>query len=264
MLDTQQPFERGYACVQQGSYEGKQCFKVNRALWNFQQLPTDKFQVYHGISAEQVQGWQPTRLSRNQMGVFSCESKSNITNSVSEGSTSDGCKYSKSVLCHNYPKIKQEVSAFGPKHAEHARRFYQAAGLQPKLSRDLDPPYLPSYCPMQVSYIKRTQASRECDLLGGSVFDRTLNRTTSADPVSLQVPFPVTFQREVKVAKISPRPNIQELNNPKIYLGVNERILSYKMAQGTVMKLIDTQNVDEEMDLSKAPLFQILCEISKE
>jgi len=264
MMVAQHPFMGGYDCVQQGSYQGK-LFGVKRTMKNVQQLPTDNFQVYRGVSAMQGHEWQPTTRCGTQMGSLSCEPKGYSTNSTSEGLAHDGYRESTSLERVNYPKMKKEVSAFGPKHAEHARRLYRTEGLQSQVQLDLAPPCLQNYCPMQVSYTKQTLTNKESILLGDPVFERTINRKTYTDQVSRQVAVPVTLQQEaiLKVAKISPRPNEKELKNPKIYSGLNERIGSYKMDQGAVKKSVDARNIEEEMDLSKAPVFQILCEISK-
>jgi len=260
---AERPIMTGYACVRQGSYQ-RELYEVKRVMGKLQQLPTDSFQVYHGVSVEQYQGWQP--IIRCHMGAFSYEPICFNINSTSGGTAYNGCRESKSVVGRNYSKAKQEVSAFGPKHAEHARRFYQSKGTHPESQRNLAPPYRPNYCPMQVSYIKQAQANIKRDLLGESVFERTINSTRLYnEPVSRQVPVAVASQYEavLKVAKISPRPNKKQPENPESGVGVSERVLRYQMDEGKLKKPIDSQNVEDDIDLSKAPVFQILCEISK-
>jgi len=258
---AERPIMTGYACVRQGSYQ-RQLYEVKRVMGKVQQLPTDSFQVYHGVSAEQYQGWQPK--IRCHMGAFSYEPICYNINSTSGGKAYNGCRESKGVVGRNYSKTKQEVSAFGPKHAEHARRFYQSKGTHPESQRNLAPPYRPNYCPMQVSYIK-PQANIKRDLLGESVFERTINSTRMYnEPVSHQVPVAVASQHEavLKVAKISSRPNKKQPDNPKSVVGVSERVLRQQMDEGKLKKSIGAQNVEDD-NLSRAPVFQILCEISK-
>jgi len=150
---------------------------------------------------------------------------------------------SKRPLHSNFRKIKQEVVAFGPKHAEHARRVYQSKGTQPiqEFMQIMAPSYRPNYDSMQVSR-HISQLSKGSYLLGEHVHHRSVNQTAwYTDSLKAQVPVPVTSQHNetvLKVAKISPREH------------------------GLAKKSDVFQDGGCEIDLSNAPIFQILCEIS--
>jgi len=262
---VEQPFQREYAYVHQRSYlRNQQFFGVHSVMEKLKQFPTDNFQVYHGGSAQQDQGWQPTLGCSTHVAAISCEPTSHNINSIVGGPTQNVPKKFNSVVRRSFPKTKKEVSAFGPKHAEHARRFYQSTRTQPEL-QDLIPPFRPDYGHMKFSYIKQTQANKGGDLLGESAFTRTVNRTTLyTDSVSRQIPVSVSSEQEVvlKVAKISSRPEKKHSNDSKSFFGFSEKLLKNKMELGTVKKSIDSENVEDDVNLSNAPLFQILCEIS--
>jgi hypothetical protein len=160
--------------------------------------------------------------------------------------------------------MKQEVSAFGPKHAEHARRFYQFKRAQPLFQHNMLGAYRPNHGPMEVSYIKPSPTNRRGDLQGEPVGKRAMNKATLyTDSVSRQVPETVAFQEEpvLKVAKISSRPD--KSNNSKVYPSFSEQLFDTKMDQKTLKKSTKSQDLEDDIDLANAPVFQILCEISK-
>lgn len=263
---VEQPFPRDYGYVYPGSYRRQEIFGVQHVMQQLRQLPTDNFQEYYGVSREQNQGWQQTLGCSNYTAAMSCEQNGYNTNSISGGAMHNQGRESKRVLGRNNPNLRQQVSAFGPKHAEHARRFYKSKRMQPVFQHDLIPPYRPSDCPIQVSYIKQTQAKKGPDFLGEPVFKRTMNQTTLyTDPVCRQVPVPVTFEHEavLKVAKISSRPDKKQQNNSKVFQSFSKKLFKINMDKDTGKKSMNSQDVEDDIDLSNAPVFQILCEISK-
>merc|ERR1719285_240505 len=72
-----------------------------------------------------------------------------------------------------------------------------------------------------------------------------------------------TYETILKEAKISPRPNEKQTSRQKTIRGFGEKLLREKVTVRTSVKSIDFQSKEMGMDLSDAPLFQILCEISK-
>jgi len=262
---VEQPLQREYEYVQQGSYlRHQQLFGVQSVVEKLKQLPKDNFQVYHGVSAEQHQVWQPAQGCSTHEAAISCEPISHNINSIFGGPVRKTFREFNSAVRRSFPKMKQEVSAFGPEHAEHARRFYQSTGTQPEFQQDLVPTFQPKYGCMQVSYIKQTQSNKGRGFLGESVFKRTINRTCT-DSVSPQVPVHVSLKHEavLKVAKISSRPNKKHPNDSKSFLGFSENLFKNKMNTGTLKNSIDSEDIQDDMDLSNAPVFQMLCEISK-
>jgi len=157
----EQPLHRVHAYVQHGSNLRKhQLFGDRSAMEKPKQFPTDNFQA---------------------------EPISNHINSIFGSPGQNEFREFKNVVGRSFPKMKQKVSAFGPKHAELARRFYWSSGTQPEIRQDLLPTFR-QYGRMQVSYIKQTQSNKGADYLEDSVFKRTPNR----DSVSRQVPVPTS------------------------------------------------------------------------
>lgn len=262
---VERPSMREYACAQQGSYlRHQQLLELQLAMKKLKQFPIENFQRYHEVQEGKVHRWQPVARFNSQMASISTEPISYINSSlVSEGAAYRRSKESKRPVHRNFPKIKQEVAAFGPKHAEHARRFYQSKGTQPKqkFRQVMVPPYRPNYGPMQVSRHKKTQVTKESYLLGEPVHDRSVNQTALyTDSLKGQVPVPVTSQPNetvLKVAKISPR-----LNKKMPMKTIGVKLLNHNVEQGLAKKSDVFQDSGSEIDLSNAPIFQMLCELS--
>eukprot|EP00495_Collosphaeridae_sp_1-RS-2012_P004531 TRINITY_DN382_c0_g1_i3.p1 TRINITY_DN382_c0_g1~~TRINITY_DN382_c0_g1_i3.p1 ORF type:complete len:67 (-),score=4.36 TRINITY_DN382_c0_g1_i3:267-467(-) len=64
----------------------------------------------------------------------------------------------------------------------------------------------------------------------------------------------------IRVARISARPNIMR---PRTSSSVGETFVNKKKYDGLITKSVDFQDSIRKMDLKNAPVFQILCEISK-
>jgi len=183
-----------------------------------------------------------------------------INSRVSEGAAYGKNKESKRPLYNNFSKIKQEIAAFGPKHAEHARRVYQSKGTQPlqEFMQIMASPYRPNYDPMQVSRHRRSQVTKRSYLLREHVHDASVNQTALyTDSLKGQVPFPVTYKPKetvLKVAKISPREN-----QPTKTTGL--KVVYHKVEHGLAKKSDVFQDRGCELDLANAPIFQILREM---
>jgi len=259
---VERPFMREYACAQQGSYlRHQQLLELQLAMKKLQQFPIENFQRYHEVQEDKAHRWQHVPRFNSHMASINTEPISYINPSlVSEGAAYRRSKASKRPAHRNCPMIKQEIAAFGPKHAEHARRFYQSKGTQP-FKQVMVPPYQPNYGPMQVSRHRKTQVTKGSYLVGEPVHDRSVNQTVLyTDSLKGQVPVPVTsqlYETVLKVAKISPRPNKKQ---PTKTIGV--KLLNHKVEQGLAKKSDVLQDSESEIDLSNAPIFQILCEIS--
>jgi len=164
-----------------------------------------------------------------------------------------------------FPKISEKISAFGPKHAEHARRFYQAKGLIPQDSLQIAvPTHEPNYRPMQVSNHIQIPITKGCYFLGEQVFDTSVNHAAyHGESIKNQVRAAVTPSSNetiLKVAKISPRPSKKQLIKTKTLF---VKLINNRVEKSLGEKSVDFQASGHETDLSNAPLFQILGEISK-
>jgi len=236
-------------CTQQGSY----IRQMQLAMEKLNQLPIENFRKYHQVQEDKVCRWLPVTRFNTHMASISSHPFSYINPSLaSERLAYRKNRDPKRPVHHNFPKIKQEVSAFGPKHAEHARRFYQSKRTPPneEFRQLMIPPYRPKYGPMQVS------GHRE-------IFGRSLNQTALyTDSLKSQGPVPDTSQpceTILKIAKISPRPSIEQRAKT---IGFGVKLLTHRVEQGSVKKSDDFQDSASEKDLSNAPVLQMLCEIS--
>jgi len=166
----------------------------------------------------------------------------------SGGSVSRGTRQPKSV-CRGFTKMNHEVIAFGPRHAEHARRFYQSEGKKPELRKVEVPPY------RKPTYYNHSGINNGSNVAAN-------NSTTSYTMAPMgRKPFPKISGRAetvLKVAKISPKPKRMRQKTSSIVTVVNENV-----DDGLTKKSADFRGSRIESDLENAPLFQILCEISK-
>jgi len=267
---VERPFVRKYACAQQGSYHGqRQLLELQLAMEKLNnQSPIKNFRRYHVVEEDKVRMWQPVTRFNTHM-ASSCKSHSYINPSLgSEGPAFRKNKWSKRPVHRNFPKMNKEVSAFGPKHAENARRFYQAKRAQPiqEFRQIMVPPYRPNSGPMQVSGHRQTQVTEGVYLLGEPVFGRSLNQTAFySDSLKSQVPVPDTsqpYETVLKTAKISPRPSEKLPTKIKTSFGTGGELFNHKIEQGSLKKSDNCEESGCEIDLSNAPVFQILCEIS--
>jgi len=226
------------------------------------QFPVVNVQGYQGISAEKVQARHQGLGCNTHMGTFSSglisATKPNL---VSGGPTSNG-KPGRAVR-RNYAGMKEEVFAFGPKHAEHARRFYQSKGSKPQFGQVLVPSCRADYGAKQIQY-KQTQARGY--LSGESVLnvenrpklypcnlDGAVTSSVASEP----------YETVLKVANISPRPDKRQGNKQKTLFDLLENANNEKVDQVDPKKSIDFRDKEDGTDLSNAPIFQILCEISE-
>jgi len=241
---VERPFMREYVYTQQGSYVRHQKqSELEFAMEKLKQFPQQNFQKY-----------REARFN-SHMACVSTKPISYLNSRVSEGATYRKNNESKTPVHKKISKIKQEIAAFGPKHAEHARRVYQSKRTQPL--QEFMQTYPPNYDPKQVSRQGRSQVTKESYLPREQVPDRSVNHTALyTDSLKGRVPFPVKYKPNesvLKVAKITPRPN---KNQPMRTTG-----LYHKVEHGLAKKSVVFQDSGCELDLSNAPIFQILCAI---
>jgi len=264
---VERPFPNEYAFAQQKNYLlNQRLFGLQEVMVIYNQFPILTIQRYQGSSAEKVQARQPgefVQRCNNHVGSIGFEPiSSGKANSVSSGPSFKGCGKLKRVVRSNYPAIKPEVFAFGPKHAEHARRFYQSKRASPQFEQVLVPPCQSNYFPMQIPY-ELTQGGGYFS--GGSVSNRKKRPTQYPCELDGPVPFIVASspcETVLKVANISPRPGKMQCNKPKTLFDF-ENDNKEKVDQVTTKKAIDVIDNEDEIDLSNAPIFQILCEITE-
>jgi len=215
---VEQPSKREYVCAPQG----QQLLELQFAKEKLKQSPTEYFKRYHEIHEVKVHRLQPAGMFNSHMAFMTTKPISYLNSRVSEGAAYRRSQKSKRPVHSNFPKINQEVAAFGPKHAEHARRVYQSRGTQP--------------------------------------FQKFNQTTFYNDPLKGQVPVPITsqtYETVLKVAQISPRSYEKQ---PTKTSGL--KVLHHKAERGLPKKSNISRDRGCEIDLSNAPIFQTLCEIS--
>jgi len=255
------PFIREREYIQQRSCSFGKFQHVMEKLKHF---PKDNFQVYYGASAGQGQGWQLPAGGSTSVAVTSSDPVIQNMDQVSRESVYNGRAETKSTGRCKHPKFRK-VSAFGPAHAEQARRLYQSNGALSKHRQDWVSRYQPDNGPMQVYYVKKTKSNKGVCFLRGTVPNQGINRSTlCSNSVSCKAGVPFDRPEAVlKEAKISSRPDKKQPKNRKVCLGSSGNILNSEMDEGAVQKSIDCQNVQDDEDLSNAPVFQLLCELSR-
>jgi len=264
---VERPFSNEYACARQESYLLNQpLFGLQEVMMIYNQFPTVTTQRYQGSSVEKVQAREPgefVQRCNNNLGSIGFEAISRgKANSVSSGSSFKGCGKLKRVVRSNYPAIKPEVFAFGPKHAEHARKVYQTKRANLQFEQVLVPPCQSNYFPLQIPY-ELTQGGGY--LSGGSASNRKKRPTQYPCKWDGPLPFIVASapcETVLKVANILPRPGKTQCNKPKTFCDF-ENGNNQKVDQVTTKKTIDVIDNEDETDLSNAPIFQILCEITE-
>jgi len=225
---AEQQFLREYAYAQNGNYTKHQVIKSQPAV--------DKFAPF------------PMKNINPRLASWSCINP----RLVSGGSCNK---------LDDKQKLRQDVSAFGPKHAEHARRLYQEAGR----SVVLFPACRLTYDPVGVSYNDLSQADRgelEQPAFGGTVNNRTFFNHSATSRVPVNV---ASHPREtvLKVARISSRPKVKSQDKLKTELAFGKMKRRKRSNDSLNNKSIDFQGKKNlSRELSKAPIFQILCEIS--
>jgi len=211
---VERPCMREYECAPHGSYlRHQQHLALQFAIEKLKQSPIENFKRYHEGQEDKVHRVQPAEMFNSHMASMTTEPISCINARVSEGAAYRRSKKSKRPVYSNFLKIKQEVAAFGPKHAEHARRVYQSRGTQP-----------------------------------------------SQKSMQGQVPLPVTsqtYETVLKVAQISTRSYKKQ---PTKTMGL--KVLYHKVERGLAKKSNVFRDSGCDIDLSNAPIFQTLCEIS--
>jgi len=103
-------------------------------------------------------------------------------------------------------------------------------------------------------------------LSGNSVSVTKKRPTLIPDKLDGPIPFTVAFEpykTVLKVANIAPRLEKTQSRKPKTLFGFLENGHNEKVDQVTIKKSIDFLDNEDEIDLSNAPIFQILCEISE-
>jgi hypothetical protein len=253
---VERPFQREFAFTQQESCLINLPLTVEYKEGN---------QGYQEVSAKKVQAREPAHLYNTYLNTLSSESKSGSKVSfISSGQTVNRCGKLKRVACSNNPEMKQEVFAFGPQHAERARRFYQSKGCKSLFEQVFGPPYRSLYGSKQIPFQRTHFGSL---VSGEDISDLKkwsalrLNRDSHS-----RVRFSVASEPSetvLRVANISPKPDKKQGTKPRSLYGVLENGHSEKVDQGTLKKLTDSLYNEDKIDLSTAPIFQILCEISE-
>jgi len=262
---VERPCPREYTYIQQGTYlRSQRIIELRRMMEQLEPFPIQKNKGYNNRVLEN----KPQGHLLTQTDCYAITSSSSSIPTVhnnqryfSGGTASRGRRQSKSV-CRGFTKMNHEVTAFGPKHAEHARRFYQSEGKKWEPRQVMVTPYRPNYGP---TYCRQSGVKNGSNLLGDPVFNTGVNKSTKWCTMSAMggVSLPkisLPSETVLRVAKISPRPRRMR---PKTLSSVGMTILNKKMEGGLKKKSDDFQDNRLEDYLKNAPLFQILCEISK-
>jgi len=163
--------------------------------------------------------------------------------------------------CVSPVKSKRKVTAFGPKHAQHADRFYKSRGRKPEFWQNLalqdgtkvSPMEVSNYygtkevSPMEVSNYRQTRVEKGHDLPKHPSFTSVNQTSASSGCAKRKVYVPIFQPQEtvLKVARISPRPGLGD-KFPTI-----------------VKKSNDLHETRLAMELKDAPIFQMLCEMTR-
>jgi len=264
---AEQQFLREYAYAQHGNYPRHQVVKSQPMMdkfvrfpmtcWNYNRISSD---ADYRSQGELEEGWNPHVTSVRSKLIRNSNPRSAPWSYINPRLVSGGSCYK----LDDDLKLRQDVSAFGPKHAEHARRFYQVTGRSQSV---VFPACRPTYDTVGVSYNDLSQAKRRESLLKQPAFGGTVNQrkffnhsATSRVPVNV-----ASHPREtvLKVAMISSRPKVKRQDEPITELAFGEMKCRKRSDDNLSKKSIDFQGMKNLLrELSKAPLFQILCEIS--
>merc|ERR1719285_1493967 len=194
----------------------KQVLELQGVMKTLKQFPDKHFIGYPGVSAER----QAMASFNTSLKSISSQPISNTNSSLISRAAASGSRHGRKAI---NPKITEKISAFGPKHAEHARRIYQK-GIQSQEFRQV---LLPSYRPNH-----------------------------------MQASIPQSNETVLRVATITPRPSKKQLQKQKTWLVPGVKLLQNTTEKGLWKKSVDSQSSISEIDLSNAPVFQMLCEIS--
>jgi len=251
---VESPFMGDHMYAQRERYiKNQQVLELKGMMKNLKQFPVEHFKHGVPVGRRSMPGFNTALSSISSQPVLN-------TNSclVSPAPACRSTEQTKAV----FPKFTEEVSAFGPKHAEHARRFYQSKGLQLQDFRQVAYPiHQPNYCPKQVSNYMQTPIVKRCYFLRKQMFDNGVKQAgfyVESIKSHVRAAFtPPSNETILKVAKISPRPSKKQLIKTKTLFDKNtiEKCLVEK-------SVVDFQASEHGIDLSNAPVFQILGEIS--
>jgi len=182
------------------------------------------------------------------------EAKSKSSNNQSE---------SRKLVLREASKVMQKISAFGPAHAEKARKLYQIKGIR----AERGPEFLPNHSHIQpVGYIQKSYcqhaevSTNEVNITKDPVHygQRVPHRKSTEDQVSVST---ATDENQpiLKIVTITPRPNAERARKPKSSSDAGETVYS---REGLV-KNIALNNKDRvQQNYPCATILQILGEIS--
>jgi len=170
---------------------------------------------------------------------------------------------SRKLVFREASKVMQKISAFGPAHAEKARKLYQIKGSQ----ADQGPEFLPNHSHIQpVGYIQKSNcqnaevSTNEANIPKDPVHygQRVPHRKSTEDQVSIST---ATDENQpiLKIVTITPRPNEERARKPKSFSYAEETVHS---REGLVKK--DQLNIEDraQQNYPCATILQILGEIS--
>jgi len=259
---VERQFQREYAYIQQETFlRNQRKMELQRVMEELRPFPMQRCQGYdNGFLANGSRCHQLTQIECYAI-ASSLSSMPTIHNGQSYsagGSASRGTRQPKSV-CRRFTAMNHEVTAFGPRHAEHARRFYQSDGMKPEIPKVVVPPY------RRPTYYSQSGFNNGSDVPGDPIINLGANNSTTSYTMAPtgRVSFPKIsgpVETVLKVAKISPRAKGMP---PKTSSCVAVPVVNRNVDDGLTEKSDDFLGSRIEIDLENAPLFQILCEISK-
>jgi len=255
------PISKEFAFVQQECYlRDQRHIMLMRVMEEMRSFPAIQNHGYLGATAEKVLGWQTTQTCNTHVPPVSSNPIKCMNPGYLSSAPRNNLSWESKRTTPN--KNKREVSAFGPREAEHARRFYQSIGSKPDFRPGLASHYRPSFDPMANSnHPKWGVWERHCLPRANRPVHRA---TTCSDSADCQVYVPVKCQPKetvLKVARISPRPDMMQSKTLKTSFSFGSKLPIKK--ERLVKKSSEFHETGLEMDLKNAPLFQMLCEISK-
>jgi len=170
---------------------------------------------------------------------------------------------SRKLVLRESSKVMSKISAFGPAHAEKARKIYQIKGMQAEQGPEflLNHSHIPPVCYSQKLYRQNAEVStNQVNITKDPVdYGQRVPHTKSTED---QVPIATVTdanQPILKIVTITPRPNVERARKPKSSADTGQTVYS---REGLVKN--NPLNIEDgaHQNYPCATILQILAEIS--
>jgi len=143
------------------------------------------------------------------------------------------------------PQVNKPICAFGPRHAEHARKLYEFASQGIQRNKECSYNFV---------------APDRFNIHVGKQVPDSINGGKILPPLVLVAPNPKFRKSEpvFRIATICPRPSKMSVKTKML---ASPSVEPSKYKQQELKKSLDFPESECDKDLSSAPIFQILCEL---